>query len=70
MPATLPWPKIVDTPAKNGCSTPSRLVCCCVRNSTIACPIVRRRVVGMMFLGRIAGSAPISRSLPDIDARP
>src|SRR5438132_1214003 len=44
MPATLPWPKIPNIPAKNGCWRPSRATCCCRRNSTIAWAIVRRRV--------------------------
>src|SRR6476659_5726971 len=43
-PATFPWPKIVSTPPNNGCSTPSRLVCCCVRHSISACAMVRRLV--------------------------
>src|SRR3954465_13488050 len=41
---------MATTPPKNGCSTPSRLVYCCVMNSTIAWPAVRRRVCGMSAL--------------------
>src|SRR5207302_3530674 len=44
MPATLPWPKIPNMPAKNGCWRPSRATSCWRRNSTIAWAIVRRRV--------------------------
>src|SRR5438309_1593866 len=44
MPATLPCPKIPQTPAKNCVRRPSRSTCWFFRNRTSACAIVKRSV--------------------------
>ena len=44
MPATLPWPKIPNTPAKNRCCRPSRSLCCALRKRTSAWAIVSRLI--------------------------
>src|SRR5215207_9501211 len=48
MPATLPWPKIPNTPAKNGASRPSRSTYWRARNSTTAWAIVSLRTSLML----------------------
>ena len=48
MPATLPWPKMPNTPAKNGCSLAVAAGVLLRQKPTIACAIVRRQVVGMI----------------------
>ena len=45
MPATLPWPKIAQTPPKSGSFSPSISVICRARKRVSACAIVRRMVL-------------------------
>ena len=50
MPATLPWPKMPQTPAKIGTFLPSTTVICAFRKCATACAIVSRIVFAMVFL--------------------
>ena len=70
MPATLPWPKIAQHPAKIGSFSPSITVIWLARNRTSACATVSRTVLPTMFLpsrrapalGRRIASSALAKS--------
>ena len=62
MPATLPWPKIAQTPPKIGSSTPSITVFCAARKRVSACAMVSRSVFILLILTQLGESRIVSRA--------
>src|SRR5829696_1258426 len=60
MPATLPWPKIANTPARMGTASPSIMVFWAQRKRTSAWAIVRR----IVFMEGSSGSLGLRGVLP------